>query len=303
MRGEERQLARVDVVIPTIGRDSLVRAVDCVLAQSVPARPIVVLDVPQKLETVRKLLEGRDYTILVTDGGAKAAAARNLGLDHVNADFVSFLDDDDWWGDKRLERLIRAVGLAEHAGGVLAGSRFHFMLPDGSHRVVPEQAPDVSTREATLGYLIRRTALKFGHTAMQTSTLLVSSDLAKQVRWRQDLRKHQDWDFILRLLRVDGVEFVWANDDECFVQKDSPGSISKRMDWEASLAWIESLTNPYLNVRERSDFLWIHVLRAALAQRSMTGIIQFLRARPTRPHAAAVVLGLSGAVQLLGLKR
>jgi hypothetical protein len=215
---------------------------------------------------------------------------------------VAFLDDDDWWGEGRLQQLL----LAAHAGNhpsVLVASYFHFMLPDGSHRIVPEVAPDPEADHRLGAYLVRRAGLKFGETAMQTSTLLVSSDLAKKTRWNTELRKHQDWDFILRLLQQPDVKFIWAQDATCFVQKDSPGSISKRMDWKASLDWIRTHSDSSWDVRARSDFLWVHVLRAALAQRSINGFCQFIFARPTRPHFAAIVVGLSGLVQFAGLKR
>lgn len=296
--------AVVDVIIPTIGRASLVKAVDSVLTQTVPSRAIVVLDIPSESDSVRSLLKGRNYTLLLTTGAERGAAARNLGLDHSTAKWIAFLDDDDWWGPSRMADLLKAVDVAGANSSVLVGAPFHFVLPDGSSRVVPTVAPQADRGHASMAnYLIRRSALRFGENAMQTSTLLISSRLALATRWAPGLRKHQDWDFIVRLLNTPGAAFVWAENSDCFVQKDSPGSISKQMDWKASLLWIESVDNGSLDRRSRSDFLWTHVLRSALAQKSASGIWSFLLSKPWWPHFASIVVGVSGFAQILRRRR
>lgn len=292
--------AVVDVIIPTIGRGSLVKAVDTVLAQTVASRAIVVLDVPDEVDAVRGLLQGRSYTLLLTKGGERAAAARNIGLDHIDAPWVAFLDDDDWWGPTRLEELLKVAEPKNPKLECLIGARFQFVLPDGNSRVVPTNAPNVEgDHGGVASYLIRRSTLKFGENAMQTSTMLMSSSLAKAIRWRTELRKHQDWDFIVRALRASNTRFLWADNDECYVQKDSPGSISKQMNWRASFEWLQFVDDGSLDRRSRNDFLWVHVLRAALAERSWVGIKEFVKSYPLSPHPAAVTIGASGLVQLL----
>lgn len=292
--------AVVDVIIPTIGRDSLLKAIDSVLSQTIKTRAIVVLDVASEAESVRALLGGRSYTLLLTKGQERAAVARNLGLDHASAPWVAFLDDDDWWGPTRLEKMLEAVDSVTPTAEYLIGAPFNFVLPDGSSRVVPTVAPHYRDGHGGVAsYLIRRSALKFGENAMQTSTLLMSSNLAKTTRWRTELRKHQDWDFIVRLLQAPHIQFVWSDNNECYVQKDSPGSISKQMNWRASLEWLKFIDNGKLDRRSRNDFLWVHVLRAALAERSLIGFAEFLKNYPLWPHAAAAAVGFSGLVQLV----
>lgn len=287
---------KVDVVIPTIGRPSLVKAVRSVASQTAECRAIVVLDRPEKLDDVRALLLGLSYELIVTEGGSRAASARNLGLMTVTAPVVAFLDDDDWWGPTRVERLLSSVPDTDNK--FVVASAFRFVLPGGKSRIVPTHKPPFEPSakpraELLADYLVTRAQLKFGTNAMQTSSLLMSTQAANETRWDEDLPKHQDWDLILRLAQDSATQFIWADTDECYVVKDSTDSISKRMNWQASLYWLDR-HRTLLSKQAASDFAWVHILRASLATRSVAGIFRFVSLRATRPHAAAVVVALEG---------
>lgn len=286
----------VDVIIPTIGRPSLARAVQSVVEQSVDCRVIVVLDRPDQISVVREMLDAYPHKLITTGGRSKAANARNLGLDAATAPVVAFLDDDDWWEPGRVERL--ATRYDSISGDFLIASPFLFGLPDGKERVVPTAVPPFSapimTRTNQLSdYLVTRSKLRFGSNALQTSSLMMSTALARRVRWDQDLPKHQDWDFILRAARHADAALLWDDGPDCHVLKDSPGSISKSMNWRASLLWLER-HQATLSAKARSDFAWVHVLRAALATRSFEGLREFIRLKPALPHTSAMIVGLEG---------
>lgn len=286
----------VDVVIPTIGRPSLVRAVRSVADQSVDCRAIVVLDRPDQIQHVRGMLAPYPHKLIVTEGGSRAANARNLGLEAAAAPVIGFLDDDDWWEPRRVERL--AAHWEKFPGDFLMASRFSFGVSDDRVRVVPSSAPPFSapavTRITELSdYLVMRSELRFGKNALQTSSLMMSTSLAQRVRWDPSLPKHQDWDFILRAAAHSDVSLLWDNKADCHVLKDSPESISKSMNWRASLMWLNK-HQASLSPKGKSDFAWVHILRAALAARSPEGLREFVRLKPLFPHPAAVVVGLEG---------
>ena len=85
----------VDVVVPTVGRDSLSRLLDGLGACSGPA-PVRVLLVDDRRDRGRPLLPGRvpEGVEIVAGWGAGPAAARNLGWRRARAEWVAFLDDD-----------------------------------------------------------------------------------------------------------------------------------------------------------------------------------------------------------------
>ena len=84
-----------DVVVPTVGRESLARLLDALASGSVPL-PGRVLVVDDRRDTGRALLPpGFPGDVEVVAGRAAGpAAARNLGWRRSRAEWVAFLDDD-----------------------------------------------------------------------------------------------------------------------------------------------------------------------------------------------------------------
>jgi histidinol-phosphate phosphatase family protein len=86
-----------DVVVPTVGRDSLARLLDALATGSMPV-PGRVLLVDDRRDRRRPLLPaGSPPSVRVEVLGGRAAgpaAARNLGWRRARAEWVAFLDDD-----------------------------------------------------------------------------------------------------------------------------------------------------------------------------------------------------------------
>jgi HAD superfamily hydrolase (TIGR01662 family) len=96
------------IVVPTIGRATLLTLLEALTRQSTPvdAKVVVVDDSGQGLSPdLRSGLTGLDLqTQFLASGGRGPAAARNVGWRHARTTWVSFLDDDvapepDWYAD------------------------------------------------------------------------------------------------------------------------------------------------------------------------------------------------------------
>lgn len=282
----------VDVIIPTVGRPSLLRAVDSVLAQCDYTRAVVALDAPDRAERVREMLPtGSRVLIVETDGGCGGAVARNRGVAASTAATVAFLDDDDWWAPDSLERRLATV--SGRSPFFIAGAFVHEKGDD--NLVVPRERPPRGSISDIASYLVSRRDLTFGRSALQSSTMIVSSDVARAFPWASSLRKHQDWDFALRVLASPDIEFGWFDEPTVHVEKDSSASVSRRLSAADSLAFLRA--HPEIRGRARADFLAVHVLRAALSRRSMSDLRQYAASGPWFPHAAALVVGMSGAMR------
>ena len=90
----------VSVIIPTFNRPAfLEESVQSVLAQSYPAREIIIIDdgsdvrFRDRINAVTRL--GAQISLHTLPSHRGASAARNIGLEKAQGDYVLFLDDDD----------------------------------------------------------------------------------------------------------------------------------------------------------------------------------------------------------------
>jgi GT2 family glycosyltransferase len=99
-----RRHARVGAVVLTHDRaEELVRTVHRVLA--LPERPpVVVVDNASSGATPRRLTAEAPEVPLVRLPSNVGAAARNVGVAHLETPYVAFCDDDTWWAPGALAR-------------------------------------------------------------------------------------------------------------------------------------------------------------------------------------------------------
>ncbi|MBY4127359.1 glycosyltransferase [Rhodococcus fascians] len=280
----------VTAVIPTVGRDSLRAAVDSVVAQTASTDVIVVVDRPSELPSVQSMLSGVSCRIVATEGKRGGGFARNLGSQLADTEFVAYLDDDDWWVPEKIASQLSLCAQRDPSRDVLAAARMYFHRARSSS-VIPTHS---WTSSDVASYLVQRSSLEFGSHAIQTSSLLVSKSLWERIKWDETLKKHQDWDFVSRCARDDQTDFYWSSEPLSHVVQDSMSSVSKRPDWQASRIWLD-IHRDFLTKQARGDFVASQILRSALQARSMAGLRLAVRELVgSRPHAAAVIVGLSG---------
>jgi len=91
---------RVSVVIPVYNRQaSAERALRSALAQQVPGMEIVVVDDGSQpaYELPRDLRSRGDIRLIRHDDNRGQSAARNIGVSTAAAEWIAFLDSDDYW--------------------------------------------------------------------------------------------------------------------------------------------------------------------------------------------------------------
>src|SRR5690606_30552126 len=138
-------LSGVSVVIPTYNRRRLLaRAVDSVLAQTVPVDEIIVVDDGSNDGTSEMLAERYGERVIhVYQANAGVSAARNRGLAMARGGFIALLDSDALWlprkDELQLEWLARHPGYGlvpcagdrgEGDGGTLATLRRRDAIPE-----------------------------------------------------------------------------------------------------------------------------------------------------------------------------
>jgi glycosyltransferase involved in cell wall biosynthesis len=99
------KLPLISCVVPVFnGERYLGEALESILKQSYQSLEIIVVDDGSTDGTATVMGHYAGQVRLLRQANAGTAAARNLGLNAANGEFVAFLDADDLWHPEKLER-------------------------------------------------------------------------------------------------------------------------------------------------------------------------------------------------------
>lgn len=126
--------APFSVIIPLYNKGELVtEAIRSVLAGTRLPREIIVIDDGSTDSGAMHVTSlGSPLVRLVRQENAGVSAARNRGIREAKADFIAFLDADDYWESDHLARIDHLRTAFPKAA--LYGTGFYLLYPDGSHR-------------------------------------------------------------------------------------------------------------------------------------------------------------------------
>jgi glycosyltransferase involved in cell wall biosynthesis len=292
----------VSVVIPTLGRASLRRAVQSVLDQTQPVAEIIIVadtDTPVSLPSDDRIL------LLRTGVGIGPARCRQLGIDEAGGSVIALLDDDDEWYATKLERQLGAVGAVAGTHWI-ASSRMLVVGPGSRRRTWPRRL--IGPGESITEYLFRCTELRRGGATLQTSTLCFPAELARGVRWDAHAdAPHDEPSWLIRVQRTfPDVRVVQLSDvlstynvQDASVSRDASDRTDEYVEWGLQYLVRES-------PRVLGDYLCTSPVSAAVSARSLGGVQRSMRSamqhgRPGRFALAYAVLSTARiVVQLAG---
>ena len=117
----------VSVVIPTYNRlQPLLRAVGSVVEQTRPADEIIVVDDGSTDGSAQALHQRFPNVTVLVQENRGVSAARNVGTQHAGGAWIAFLDSDDEWLPRKLERQLQALQRHHESGD-------HAVLPRLCH--------------------------------------------------------------------------------------------------------------------------------------------------------------------------
>lgn len=103
----------VSVVLPTFNRLRFLRpAIECVYAQTFTDWELIIADDGSDLETrqyLRSLANDPRVTLVWLAHTGRPAIVRNAALQRAAGEYVAFLDSDDLWAARKLERQIETL--------------------------------------------------------------------------------------------------------------------------------------------------------------------------------------------------
>ena len=98
---------KVSVIIPTLNRiNTLPRAIDSVIAQSFKSIEIIVVDNGSSDGSVKMLKKYYPTVKVIHEHKVGVSASRNKGIKYASSPWIAFLDSDDAWDQKKLEKQV-----------------------------------------------------------------------------------------------------------------------------------------------------------------------------------------------------
>jgi glycosyltransferase involved in cell wall biosynthesis len=133
----------VDVIIPTYNSLELLDvAIESCLAQTYPISRMIIADDGSSQESQLYLNELRkrhpNLTVLLNKHTGLPSIGRELGMKESKADWIAFLDSDDYWAPKKIEKQIEA---AKEFGADLVYTNAYKVKTDNSLEIFHDSLP------------------------------------------------------------------------------------------------------------------------------------------------------------------
>jgi glycosyltransferase involved in cell wall biosynthesis len=192
----------VSVIVPTYNRAKMVeRAVLSVLSQTYPDLEAIVVDDASTDDTQGRIraLQQVDHQIQYFrhESNRGAQAARNTGIKAAKGEYVAFLDSDNEWLPRKIEKQMALFSPEVNSPGAVYCGYWK-----------------VSVEGDMLNeYMPRYRGLVYNQTLSDwltdTSTLVVRKDILEKVHgFDENIHAYQEWDLCIRLARECEFDFV-----------------------------------------------------------------------------------------------
>lgn len=233
------QVTSISAVIPTFRRPELIcRAVRSALEQSRPPEEIIVVVDGRDPATIDALQSLHDPRIrpIMPDQHLGNAAARNRGVSEARSEWIAFLDDDDQWLPEKLRTQIATAEQMANPYPVIA---CRMIARTGKADLIwPRRFPRAG--EVLSEYLCRRSLPLAGEGLLQSSMILTRRELLRRTPFDDNLRRHVDADWFLRVVHERGVEIRFPATTEPLaiwhIEQGRP-RVSTGGAWSDSLQW------------------------------------------------------------------
>ncbi|WP_370390814.1 glycosyltransferase family 2 protein [uncultured Winogradskyella sp.] len=260
----------ISVIIPYFkNAQQIERSLKSVIKQTYQDYEIIIIndaspDWHKALAIIEQFKDKRIKTLSHTSN-KNGAAARNTGIKAAMGQYIAFLDADDEWMPNHLEILLQVqqennADLVYSSCTVYSSNNFKYTLP--RHSLL--ESKNLSE------YLFCENGF------IQTSCLLVKTKIALDNLFNENLKRHQDYDFLLRLENA-GVKFFWSKDSSVIVHWEENDIDKKGGTWKYSENWFLGYKK-YMSPKARTCFMLKFVIMRLLQNRNIKlGMSKFFR--------------------------
>jgi glycosyltransferase involved in cell wall biosynthesis len=190
---------KVTVIIPTFNRaDIIPRAINSIINQTYQNWELIIIDdgsTDNTKDIIKKFLKDKKVRYFYQDNGG-VCSARNLGIRKATGEYIAFLDSDDEFLRRKIEKQVRKIkknkadmvicNVLEYREDKKIKNRFNFKK---SFWV---------KQEHIVNYKI----------PMSASFMFLKTKLAKKVLFDEKMPSSNDFDFVLRISQYCKILFI-----------------------------------------------------------------------------------------------
>ena len=255
-RPKSLHAVKVTVAIPAYnGERFLGEALESVIAQTVPCDECIVVD-DGSTDRTRQIATSFSFVRYIRQENGGDANARNTAIDEAQGNVIAFLDADDVWLPRKLEKQLRLLSEQPEIAMVYTGVQIVNPALEGSETLRP--APSHVALRNTL--LVEKPYM----TGVGSSGV-VRTEVAREIRFDERLSASADWAFACNVaLRYP----VMPVDEPLILYRQHAASQVHRnldaVERDMTLVWSEIFDHPDLAPELK------HLRRRALANLSLS---------------------------------
>ncbi|WP_086981663.1 glycosyltransferase family 2 protein [Vibrio aphrogenes] len=190
---------------------------------------ILVDDASTDVEDLRKsvnIANDSRIKLFCFEENQGGAVARNKGIIESKGKYIAFLDSDDFWIEDKLEKQISHIE-KNNSDIVFCDLK----VVDNNLKLLEEKNVDYNDNEDVSNYIFVKDGI------IQTSSLLIKSQCVKDTLFNPVLRRHQDYDLVLRLYK-NGYLFSKVNEPLVYWVNDGNSVISRGAKYSLCVNWL-----------------------------------------------------------------
>lgn len=227
----------VSVIIPAFNRsEKVARAVRSVFAQTFTDFEVVLVDDASKddITSTLSFVEKTRLRVFRHRRNLGGSASRNTGIKEAKGEYVALLDSDDEWDAEKLERSVEFARRLKKSDRWIT---FHRVNVVTKLQTAPSSCKLLGEGESIAEYLFVSRGF------IQTSSLFMPVEIAREIGFASNLERLQDWDFYLR---ADHAAVNFYQQTEVlgrYYADENEGCISSKVDPDFLIQWIEERKN------------------------------------------------------------
>lgn len=224
----------ISVIIPSYNRSKTIkRAIYSVLNQTYRNIELIIVDDCSTDDTEDVLYNIHDSRLRIIrhDKNQGACAARNTGINAAKGEYIAFQDSDDEWREKKLERQLDA--LKQYEADICFCKLERHNYPNELDALYPNIEPGVVPYSSLIL-----------NSLVSTQTILAKRVLFNDIFFDVEMKRMQDYDWIIRAAHDNRVCFVSEVLVDLYLQPDSLTSF----DYNKLLASYIKFYSKYKNI-------------------------------------------------------